>query len=204
VKVAGNSVTLSDMDGSGPVVIKAAAAITHAAAQESLNIKNALNEIDKGFLCGGKPIHPGLVLNFIGSLAPKGIPITASVDVAAAFNSNQYFADDVQKAENGSYRITEGNGQGFFAYRWCGRMGDGTHVVRTFLNKGGSGVFSHLCFVRFARATSWEPDGKAYAQLLMTVLRVCPLPADSNDAPESVTANQVTVGKSVIPPMERR
>lgn len=196
VTVAADSATIS---GTPPLLIKM---LPNTPAPERPDIKTALNELDRALVYRGKPIHPGLIRQFIGSMADQGFPIGVSVDVAAAYGNKQYLADDVKEPEKGFFKVSMGEDGGFFAYRWLGRMADGTHVVQTFLNGGGSGTFCTLCFIRFSQGEGRDSDGTAYGRLLMTVLQTYPLSAEGGEAPIKVSPNQVTVGKTVVPPME--
>lgn len=129
-----------------------------------------LEEADRVFTYKGEPIHPGLVMAFQNWLSDYRPPITVTVDVGAAFDTNQY-NENVTRNRNGDPQIQLSEG-GTFAYRHLGRLDNGVHVLLTFDWGGGTGVFLTLTFVRFHMHTGYDRDGlKPSERLLMSVVR---------------------------------
>jgi hypothetical protein len=116
------------------------------------------------FLYAGEPVHPKLVEEFEGWLSDARPPITVAVDVAAAFGTNEY-SEPVATTDSGLVRYTTDGG--WYGYQHLGALSDGTHVLRTATNSGGSGVFMNLVFVRLETDLAVRPAGTKYKRTLM-------------------------------------
>jgi hypothetical protein len=134
-----------------------------------------LDEANASFTFKGKPIHPFLVQRFSNWLSDKRPPMIKAVDIGAAFDSNEYREDVVEehgwifsKKEDKDGDITTYES---FQYLWLGKMADGTHVLETGLNGGGSGTFMDLMFVRFSEGDMFF-EGKSEKQLLMSIVGI--------------------------------
>jgi len=199
VMVSDDGVVIS-MDGKDPITLKPPDEKESASLGD--DIRDGLREIDNSFTYKGKPIHPSIIQEFTGYLSDKGFPLSVSVDLAAAAGSNRYYDGKVKQPKPGLYSVDSDMGQGFFAYRWCGKMADGTQVVRTFSSGGGSGVFEDLYFLQFAIGRGYKPDGSAYNRLLVTAARWFPLgdrsKAEVQVFPDKVVVSQGTDGKGPV------
>lgn len=153
-----------------------------------------LAEANAKFTYAGKPIHPGLVEEFSGWMSDSG-PITVSVDVSAAYGTNEYYEDEVKIADNGNIAIYRKDSS-YFCYRWLGRLDNGLHVLYVEEGGGGgSGIFEDLNFVRFDIGEGINSDNKKYKRLLMTIVRTYVL-GDRDDGKIEVLKDRVIVGKS--------
>lgn len=150
-----------------------------------------LADVD-GFTFRGEPIHPKLVLEFEAWLSDDTPPITTAVDIAAAFDTNEY-GEDVETTAGGFVRFMDGDG--WYAYKPLGQMEDGTHVLHTEANGGGSGIFTNLVFVRLDEDKAMTPTGSSYTRVLMSVVGRFVL-GDRDDARIQVLADRVVVGAS--------
>lgn len=145
-----------------------------------------LSAQQKDFEYNGKPIHPGLVAQFLGWISDSGTPITVAVDVAAASDTNQYYDGDVSVKDGIVSAKLE-------SYRWLGRLEDGTHLVQTFSQAdGGTGVFESLLFLTFSRSQGQKADGSSYDRLVMSVKRSYPL-GDRATVQARLKGNTVTL-----------
>jgi hypothetical protein len=141
----------------------------------------------------GLPIHPKLVEEFEGSLADAGPAPTVTVDVAAAFDTNEY-AEAVDRTATGLVKYA--SPPGWYGYAHLGTLDDGTHVLRTASNGGGSGVFTNLMFVRLdSPSSATDPTGSRFTRVLMHHLGSFPL-GDRDDGVVRVEADHVIVGAS--------
>lgn len=147
----------------------------------------------EAFQYQGQPIHPKLVEEFEGSLADAGPCPTVVVDVAAAFGTNEY-AEAVETTATGLVKYE--SPAGWYGYVHLGTLEDGTHVLRTASNGGGSGVFTNLMFVHVDPPRSaTSPTGSEFRRVLMHHLGSFPL-GDRDDGAVSVEADRVVVGPS--------
>lgn len=127
-------------------------------------------ETDQQFIYKGKPIHPSLVCEFLTRITDKDFPLTVSVDIAAAFDTNEYYSS-VQKDETGAVvckNAAKGTTDG---YRWFGRLTDGSHVVYAWEDDGNRLFPRNLFFIKFSPGKGFMPDGTGYERLLMTATR---------------------------------
>ena len=162
-----------------------------AAAASSFGSRAASGPIGD-FAFKGEPIHPKLVEEFEGWLSDDRPPITTAVDVAAAFGTNEY-SEAVEPTDAGLVRY-EGS-DGWYGYQHLGRMSDGTHVLRTASNGGGSGIFTNLLFVKLDSDEARTPDGSRHERLLMSVAGRFVL-GDRDDGTVAVHGDRVVVGAS--------
>lgn len=156
-----------------------------------------IKEINEHFTYKGKPIHPGLIKEFAGWISDSWQPITTSVDIAAAFDTNEYFDSEVQVKDNGYVYLQEEGKTEYFYYKWLGQLKNGLHVVETGDGGGGSGIFQDIYFVRFDVGEGVDPEGNKYNRLLMTIVRNYGL-GDRDDGEIKVLPeeNKVILGKS--------
>jgi hypothetical protein len=143
-----------------------------------LMASEALDEANARFAYQGKPIHPFLVQEFSNWMSDRRPPMIATVDVAAAFDTNKYQLDIARQEADWVIAETKPEpGKGLlenyalFQYRGLGRMADGTHVLETGANGGGSGMFMDLMFIRFSEGEIML-EGKNEKQLLMSIVGI--------------------------------
>ncbi|MFH1459442.1 MAG: hypothetical protein ABIG64_03600 [Candidatus Omnitrophota bacterium] len=158
-----------------------------------------LTEINTQFTYKDKPIHPFLIRQFSNWCSDYRPPMTKTVDVSAAFDTNQYQLSEIKKRNDwlfsekverdGEYRFYES-----FHYHWLGKMGNNIHVLETGANGGGSGFFMDLMFVRFFEdEIMWEE--KKEKQLLMSIIGIYSL-GDRYEGDIKVYANKVIIPAS--------
>lgn len=147
-----------------------------AAGNHPSSASTLLAEANNDFTFKGRPIHPGLIKEFQNWLSDYRPPITVTVDVGAAYGTNEY-GEAVTAENNGGVSITLANTGGnigeWFFYKRFGRLDNGIHVLQTLDKTGGTGIFQSLTFVRFRLSAGFDRDGiKPSERLLMSVVRV--------------------------------
>lgn len=166
-------------------------------AQIQGTIEEVLWEANENFTHKGELIHPGLIQEFSGWISDSWMPITVTVDIAAASGSNEYFDDDVEFKGDGSIFFQKKGQREYFYYKWLGRLRNGLHVLETGEGGGGSGIFKNIYFIKFDIGKGYTPEGKEYDRLLMTAVRNYMLgDRDDGDISVSPEQNKVTIGKS--------
>lgn len=133
-----------------------------------------LNEANAKFTYKGKPIHPFLVGKLSNFISDNRPPIVTTVDVSAAFDTNEYPQREIKKRDDWWFVERTDKYKDIplyesFDYHWLGNLSDGTHVLETGSSGGGSGFFMDLMFIRFSEGEIfWE--GKKEKQLLMSTV----------------------------------
>jgi hypothetical protein len=93
-----------------------------------------IKEANDSFFYNGEPIHPGLLKQFIPWASDRR-PTTITVDVAAAYQSNQYHQQVTYKYKIASITDTADcyltKASFYFSYEYLGRLSNGLHVIRT-------------------------------------------------------------------------
>ena len=158
-----------------------------------------LDELNAKFAYKGKPIHPFLVGKLINTLADDRPPMVVSVDVAAAFDSNEYPNSEV-KRQYGQWMAERTKIDGdmreyeSWGYDWLGKMAGDVHVVEIGTSGGGSGYFMDLLFIKFSEGAI-SKDGKPQKQILMSVVKTFTL-GDRYEGDIKVLPNKVIVPPS--------
>lgn len=133
-----------------------------------------LNEANAKFTYKGKPMHPFLVGRLSNFISDNRPPIVTTVDVSAAFDTNEYPQREIKKRDDWWFVERTDKYKDIplyesFDYHWLGKLADGTHVLETGSSGGGSGFFMDLMFIRFSEGEIfWE--GKKEKQLLMSTV----------------------------------
>ena len=105
-------------------------------------------------------INPRILEDLIGWLSDTGDQIV-SINVADSNRSNRYFGDIThQQTENGFPRVTSSYDEGWFSYQYLGRSFSGIHILQTWSNGGGSGIFCNIVFVTLSLDSAFVYDKK--------------------------------------------
>jgi hypothetical protein len=156
------------------------------------DIQQEYKEVNQKFTYQGKPIHPGLVQQFMASIADSGQPTIIAVDVAAD-HGNQYYEGDVKIKDKNI--CTKSNSDGaYFCYTVLGKVAKDIQVLQVWNSTGGSGVFESLIFVRFQRGDEINFNGRKYKPLLMSIVGEYTL-GDRDHRVIEVLPTKVIVGK---------
>ncbi|WP_428940292.1 hypothetical protein [Fontivita pretiosa] len=144
------------------------------------------------FVFNGQPIHPALVHLFEGRLADRDAVVRV-VDLDAAFGTDQFRSP--VRVEHSQVRTSwhSGDLEQTYSYQHLGVLSNRYHVLRTFYNTGGTGIFQSVLFVEFAKMPSTYA-GEGDHQVLRLV-RTVPL-GDRDDARVEVVNNEVRFGAS--------
>ncbi len=159
----------------------------------------ALNEARRDFTFAGKPIHPAVIHLFDPEIADDNPDIIA-VDIREA-QDGSLAASPVTVHTNGAVSATapDPDFPTRCEYERLGVLADGTQVVKTEWNGGGSGVFEHLLLLRFEIAGWHHYDGTLDWQLVLRVVTLLPL-GDHDEGAITVEPDRVIVGPSRVHP----
>lgn len=189
------------VNGSSVVVCLILTLVMWGACKVQAANNDYFNEVNQSFTYKGKPMHPFLLGTFENWSSDGSAPIVTVVDVAAAYDTNQYPLDEI-KAENGwigAIQDEDDNQPGFeqFSYKWLGKINDDIHVVEIGNSGGGSGFFMDLYFVKFSKAVI-NVDEQSHDQILMHIVRKYPL-GDRYEGEIKISANKVFIPKGIYP-----
>ena len=172
-------------------------AITEKAAADPANTPATTQAVhaEAAFKYGDKLIHPLMIRELVPLISAGHLAYSVNLDENDAGNR---FAEKVQKLPNGDLSCElslsdTANGQGYFAYRHLGILQGGTHVLVTYWNGGGSGVFQDLLFIRFVVQKFRGIDGAAHERHLMDLVDSFGL-GDRDSGEIRLMADRVTVG----------
>lgn len=124
---------------------------------------------DEAFAVNGRPVHPACLVELSGALADRD-RVVAAVDVEGCPRSTRHSGARVSKSADG-WRYENGGllGDGFFCYWWLGMTPQGTHVVLTAVNGGGSGVYYDVHFVSL-KSPVYMADGRPERRWMLSSL----------------------------------
>jgi hypothetical protein len=165
-----------------------------SAADQSPAAQQALQEALRDFTCQGQPIHPALIHLFDGLEADDG-PVIVAVDVHEARDSNQFFTPVLRNGPDIYCDLPDTNPPEHFQYRRLGALADGTQVLITSWNGGGSGNFENLLLVRFQLEAYRRPEGQRDWRLILREIEDFPL-GDRDDGAITIESDRVIVGPS--------
>ncbi|MEM6835440.1 MAG: hypothetical protein AAF609_01175 [Cyanobacteria bacterium P01_C01_bin.120] len=135
----------------------------------SIDYAAALTELQTSFTFRGEPINPRAVMALEPWLSDQ-LPGAIAVDVeGSTADTNQFYAD-VSVNEAGRV-IAEWEQQGdrrFAGYLPLGQLSDGTYVLRTFINTGGSATFPSVMLVSCGLDSEMWRDGAPRSRLTLT------------------------------------
>lgn len=152
-----------------------------------------LEEANTSFTFQEKPIHPGLVKEFLSWISDPGDSTTVTVDVSAR-HRNEYNEKEVEIGKNGSVLVRLSKRE-YFSYKRLGKLSNGLHVLLMSESDGGSGVFKDLFFIKFEEGEAYSDEGIKYSRLLMSIVRSHVL-GDRDDGKIKVLADKVILGKT--------
>ncbi len=160
-------------------------------------VASCIQETNKTFFYKNDPIHPLIIKKFVSWESDDWKPKIVAVDVAAAYNTNQFYEKfKWRKSDDGTFQCSvDGKEGAWFVYRWLGTLDNGLHVVFTCDCGGGTGQFMNLFFFKITEGSAYTPEGEKYSQLLLTFVRNHGL-GDRYDGQIDLLKNSVSIGKS--------
>lgn len=138
-------------------------------AQSKATLQKQLVQIDKDFTYRGKSIHPRAIKDLTSWVADT-LPGPIAVDVAGTFDTIRYFGDyKIQENGNVFIDLTQEplEDTGWFSYRHLGRLANGLHVIRTFDNGGGTGVFQSILLLECLIDYEYKDNGQRRSMLIL-------------------------------------
>ena len=168
--------------------------ITSTASAQSID--ELLKEVNGRFYFKGEPIHPELLHLFNSSMSDA--PIVMTVDLCTGFHSNLCYHKTAVDGKIVTEHLNDrdGNQQGTYEYEYLGKLDNGVHVVRTLCYGELLGASNDLLFISFKIRKTYDYNGKAQEQLLMTLER-CYNIGDRLTSKVTLSKNTVTINKPI-------
>ncbi len=121
---------------------------------------NLIRDIDASkysFVCK-EYINPRILEDLIGWISDTGDQIV-SINITESNDSNRYFGNITSKEKQTGFPcITNTYDQEWCSYQYLGRSFTGIHIVQTWSNGGGSGIFCDIVFVTLSLDSALEYD----------------------------------------------
>lgn len=116
-------------------------------------------------------INPLILGDLSGWISDSGDQIV-SINISESNKSNRYHGDiKVQESEN--YPIVESTFQeGWGSYKYIGRSFSGIHIVQTWNNTGGSGIFTNILLLTLSSDSSLKSNGVSYRKKARYILKL--------------------------------
>jgi hypothetical protein len=103
-------------------------------------------------------INPKILDNLSGWLSDSGDQIV-SINISESNKSNRYHGNvTVEKSEDYPF-VKSSCEEGWVAYKYIGRSFSGVHIVQTWSNGGGSGIFTNILLATLSLDSSLESNG---------------------------------------------
>ncbi|PWW07929.1 MULTISPECIES: hypothetical protein [Pseudidiomarina] len=116
-------------------------------------------------------INPQILDDLSGWLSDTGDQIV-SINISESNRSNRYHGE-IKVEETGSYPVvTSSVDEGWVSYKYIGRSFSGVHIVQTWSNGGGSGVFTNILLVTLSSDSSLESNGLSYSKKSRYVIKL--------------------------------
>jgi len=139
--------------------------VTTNQPKEELFKSKLLEGLNNDFSFLGKPVHPKLIRNFEPWLSDR-YPVIISLDIAAAYNTNEYSESVYEQNGYITYNI---NDEETFGYKVTS-TGDNIHKLKTLLITGGTGSFTSNLTFKSEVAGGFTDQGKKYDLLLLELV----------------------------------
>ncbi|MDB9529268.1 hypothetical protein PN498_24965 [Oscillatoria sp. CS-180] len=135
---------------------------------EILDYGAALEELQRSLTFRGEPLNPRAVAALIPWLSDT-LPGAIAVDLEGTVADTNQFGGEVYPLEEGRIfaEWTDAGDSKFVGYQPVGRLDNGVHVLRVWINTGGSGIFPFLMLVSFDLDTEID-NGYVRQRLVMT------------------------------------
>jgi len=116
-------------------------------------------------------INPKILDDLSGWLSDSGDQIV-SINISESNRSNRYHGDIKVEKSDGHPVVTSSYEEGWVSYKYIGRSFSGVHIVQTWCNGGGSGVFTNILLVTLSSDSSLESNGVSYTKKERFVIKL--------------------------------
>ncbi len=142
-------------------------------AQNLEDMEKLLREVQSSFFLEGKPIPPLMIQFFQNPISDLAQPYRLALDLNMAINTNLFPSTHISRKDGWITSPLPDNG--FFKYKYIGRLNNGLHVVVSAENQGGT--FTLFTLSAFYISLDWalQSSGQPYNRLKMEIYFQTPL-----------------------------
>ncbi|WP_440654313.1 MORN repeat-containing protein [Candidatus Pelagibacter sp. HIMB1506] len=155
-----------------------------------------------------KPVHPSLIKDFL----PKVVDGTSndviiSINLKDSFDTNQYSLLDNYKTEvnndKARVRFDYKEGNGYFIYEFVGATDNGSMVIKTWNNTGGSAVFQSLLILNVKKRQGVNKDvfnseGIVFNREQIILEKLLSISLEDKKNLIKINGNSISVNESII------
>lgn len=173
----------------------AVASVRDVVAADNSPATTQIAQAEATFTYKDRPIHPMMIHEFVEPIWGGRLVYAVNLDENRTTN---LFPQVIRRLANGAIACDQAlpeNGQGYFGYLHLGVLQSGTHVLCTYENWGGTGVFEELLFVRFCVQKVRQADGLVHERFLLELVDSIPL-TDRDSGEIRLMKDRVIVGPS--------
>ena len=116
-------------------------------------------------------INPQILNDLSGWLSDTG-DLIVSINISESNDSNRYHGDVTAEETDGYPIVTSSAEEGWVSYKYIGRSFSGVHIVQTWSNGGGSGVFTNILLVTLSSDSTLESNGVSYSKKSRYVIKL--------------------------------
>mgnify|MGYP003632302359 CR=1 FL=1 len=116
-------------------------------------------------------INPQILDDLSGWLSDTGDQIV-SINISESNKSNRYHGDITIEESDGYPVVKSSYDEGWVSYKYIGSSFSGVHIIQTWSNGGGSGVFTNILLVTLSADSSLEPNGVSYTKKARFVIKL--------------------------------
>ncbi|WP_338518404.1 hypothetical protein [Alteromonas gracilis] len=116
-------------------------------------------------------INPQILNDLSGWLSDTGDQIV-SINISESNDSNRYYGDVTSEETDGYPIVTSSAEEGWVSYKYIGNSFSGVHIVQTWSNGGGSGVYTKILLVTLSSDSTLESNGVSYSKKPRYVIKL--------------------------------
>lgn len=128
-------------------------------------------EISKYSFINTEYINPRILDDLSGWISDSGDQIV-SINISESNDSNRYFGTTTVKKTNGYPIVSSAYDESWTSYQYIGCSFSGVHIVQTWRNGGGTGIFTNILLITLSSDSSLDSDGFLYVKKNRFVIKL--------------------------------
>lgn len=116
-------------------------------------------------------VNPLILNDLAGWLSDTSDQIV-SINISESNDSNRYHGNIISEKTDDYPIVTSSTEKGSFSYKYIGSSFSGVHIVQTWSNVGGSGVFSNILLTTLSSDSTLESNEVSYSKKSRYVIKL--------------------------------